>query len=89
MFSSATANKHVAVFDIVTAAGALIRSIGWKGSGDGLFAQPYDLAFSPDEAEFFVTDFNYHRVQVISIDGGGVTAQSRQEFPSPRLARLS
>ena len=47
--------------------GSFVRQWGSKGSGQGQFKNPYDVAVGDGEA--FVSDLNNHRIQVFGVDG--------------------
>jgi len=57
---------HVRVFD--TATGELVQDIGYRGTGDGEFNLPRDIALGPD-GRIYVVDSGNFRVQVFDADG--------------------
>jgi DNA-binding beta-propeller fold protein YncE len=62
-------NHRVQVFRVFD--GAFLRQIGGaKGSGNGQFNMPLDVALSPDEAELLVVDLGNHRIQVFCARDG-------------------
>jgi tripartite motif-containing protein 71 len=63
LFVADTANHRVQVFRVSD--GTCLRQIGGaRGSGNGQFSQPTDVALSPDETELLVADVDNDRIQV-------------------------
>ena len=44
--------------------GSLIRSFGSRGTGNGQFTDPVELAIGPNN-RIYVTDTNNHRIQIL------------------------
>ncbi len=63
LFVADTGNHRVQVFRVSD--GVYLRQIGGaKGSGNGQFNLPVDVALGPDETELLVVDVCNHRIQV-------------------------
>jgi DNA-binding beta-propeller fold protein YncE len=82
-------NHRVQVFRVSD--GAFLRQIGGaKGSGNGQFNWPLDLALNPDETELLVVDYGNDRIQVCRardgqyLRGWGSYGSADGQFNSPQ-----
>ena len=79
--------------------GTFIKHIGSKGTGPGEYRYPTGITIDQRRRRMIVSDYNYHRVQVLDLEGkflfflagnqGGRRGQGQGEFSGPYGVALS
>jgi sugar lactone lactonase YvrE len=70
-------NHKLHLIQVFDRGGAFVRSFGEMGNGNGQFAHPFGLAFTPG-GDLLVADMSNNRVQVLREDGTFVSAFGSQ-----------
>ena len=86
LYVSDANNHRIHVMEADT--GALLRSIGRRGSGAGQFNFPYSLALYDDRI-LFVCDFSNSRVQMIDVSTGGMLCELPVDGESPKSCSVA